>query len=284
MAQPFVDWLASYPKSGNTWVRSLLDAYRYQDKFHLNTMDTVSSEPKIATYLGMWNTTDEYGLYDWAAMRAPALRQYYESHRTNEHFVLKTHCANVYMSDIPLISSVYTRKAVYVVRDPRDVLVSSAKYFRNDFDTQWKLMRADDHMLGTWDHKLTFQPCASWRMNVLSWLTDPKFPVLRVRYEDLLSDTAAAFTAILEFYGIEVDQIKVVRAVELTSFDRMQKAEKDHGFNDNLPQEERPEKGEACPFFRSGTSGQWKQSLTEELADEVYQEYRDIESIWGTTP
>lgn len=283
ISYPFIDWLASYPKSGNTWVRTLLNAYKYLDKFHLNTMDAVSSEPKRPTYMGLWLHSEPFDIYDWAVMRPVALRQWVETHRTQEHFVLKTHCANAALNDMPLIPAPYTRKALYITRDPRDVLVSAAKYFRNDTQAQWDLMRKEDHILGAWEHQLTFQPSLSYRTNVVSWLTETRYPVAHVRYEDILEDPVGMFTSILEFYEVEVEPEKVKLAVELSSFDRMQKAEQKHGFRDNLPQDN-PDRGEVAPFFRAGTAGQWKTELDPELADAVYREYADIPHLWGVNP
>lgn len=276
MAVPFIDWLASYPKSGNTWVRALLDAYRYQHTFNVNNMTTVVSEPKRHVYLGMWQSTNPFEMYDWACMRGPALCHAAIA-RPEDQFLVKTHTANMQVDDMPMIPAGYSKRAVYIVRDPRDVLVSSAKYFRNDYRSQWKTLKNPEHSLGEWDSPSTWQPCSSLKLNVMSWAKEDRFPVLMVRYEDLLADTAGEFTKILKHYQIDVDNSRVARAVELTQFDRLKKAEKSSGFRDNLDENVKND----VPFFRSGTAGQWETELPEDLALEVYEEFKDIEHLWS---
>lgn len=278
----FIDWVASYPKSGNTWVRALLNAYYYGKLFHPNNMDIVCGEPHKAYYNGLWTSNEPWDLYDWACMRNVALCQMHELKPIN-HFVLKTHTANVQIHDVGLISERYTRRAVYVVRDPRDVLVSSSKYFRNSPQEQWRVMQDANNILGEQDSIISWQPTSSWEMHVKSWLTETRFPVLKVRYEDLIADTAGEFAKILDFFGIEKDMERVRLAVELSSFKAMRQIEQELGFKDNLPMFKNDHKGEASPFFRVGKCGQWRTELTPKLAKEVANQLGSLYPLWGKT-
>ena len=281
MAQPFISWLASYPKSGNTWVRALLDAYVVGDLFNYNNMDLVASEPVRETYIGLRNTLDEYDVYDWACMRGAALTNWLLTRGTDGHMFMKTHTANVYMHDMPLMPQKYTKKAVYIIRDPRDVIISAAKYFRHSLEKQWEKMRDDTMIMGAWDKPMSFQPCGSWRMNVLSWTQEERFPVHLVKYEDLLADTAGTFRKILKFYGFEIDEAKIQRAVELTEFSRLQKLEQKFGFRDDVPKNEEKGKTEDRQFFRVGKARQWETEMPKEMQEAVWNEYKDLYPLWG---
>lgn len=285
MAEGFVNWIASYPKSGNTWVRALIDAYFYQDDFSINTMDRVLGEPPVDYYRGLWTGKEEWELYDYVCMRQTALKQMHEDKQGLEPFLVKTHVANVKIHDMPLVSSYYTNKAIYIIRDPRDVLVSSSKYFREDLERSWYFMKDERRVAMPPEDRptdLVMQPIASWGMHVKSWLGQDGFPVLLLRYEDLLEDTYRELTRIITFLDIPLQPLKVKKAVELTRFHALQKAEEEHGFRDNLPK--RLGRKDATLFFREGRAGQWREELPEELAEEVYNEYKDIiERIWGAT-
>lgn len=278
----FINWIASYPKCGNTWVRMLLNAYYYGPSFHINSMHIAQGEPGSAYYRGMWTHAESMDIYDWACMRNAALRQAYAiSQQECKSFFVKSHCPNLQVDDIPLISSVYTRKAVYIVRDPRDVLVSSARYFRNDVEEQWRLMTDNDHSLGGAEHQATFQPLSSYKMHLRSWLEQElTFPLMRIRYEELQQDAGKVLRDMLEFLDIQVDPDRLAFAVKKTRFDAVKKTEDTAGFRENMPAFMNPEKGEPAQFFAVGKSGQWQEALPSKLAKEVYNEFKDIEHLW----
>lgn len=283
--RPFITWLASYPKTGSTWVRSMLNAYYYGEGFDPNRMDVVRGEPLNSFYLGMWTQAKPWDFYDWACMRNVALVQQQVVYRQiPEYYAIKTHAANVQVHDVSLISPVYTKAAIYVARDPRDVLVSGAKYFRRTYSSQWKLMQDEQAVINRGEPPLVWHVCSSYGVHLQSWLGTPlAFPVLRVLYEDMLENPRREFLQILQFLGVKPDPQLVDLALKLSSFKSMQAFEARHGFRENVPASSRYDSKEepASPFFRAGKAAQWRTELPKDLADEVYEALKPLENLWG---
>jgi hypothetical protein len=157
-------WLASYPKSGNTWVRIFLDAYAKDAEIDINNLGGgVIGDNQPNSYRAI--TDDEladFSQYDWLGMRYAALRHLRKWAWTDGLLMLKTHNANAIIDHFPLIPWRITSGAVYVVRDPRDVALSYANHFDVSVDDAITAMnqhtnRVVDkrqagmfHVLGTW--------------------------------------------------------------------------------------------------------------------------------------
>lgn len=258
--EPFVSWIASYPRSGNTWVRSLLLAYRQGTSFDLNRMEAIPGEPSPAFYRMLWPGIDPYEGEDWVHMRPLALRYMYETRKFNP-FVLKTHTANLRLYGASLIPSVYTNKAVYIYRDPREVLLSNSKYLGKTHEEMLELMLADFYKL-TDDAKGNWQFISSYRKHVKSWMNHNDFPVLGVRYSDLVKDPGGMLISILRFFDpdIEIDFERAKFAVKATSLGRLKKQEEEDGFREKPP--------EVGQFF--GTSkDSWQEELDPDIADRL---------------
>lgn len=259
--------MASYPRSGNTWVRALLLAYREGERFDLNRMDGIPGEPSPAYYRELWAGEEEPNNLDWAHMRALALRYCYETRRHKE-FVLKTHTANIKLADIHLIPRGYTNVAIYVVRDPRDVLCSCARYFSQTHEKTLKLMLDPRHVLV--DEKSgTKQFVSSYANHVKGWTGEKTFPVHVVRYGDLVREPAVQLTNMLKFLNPDllVDPDQVDAAVGRCAIDAFRAVEKAQGFR------ERPL--DAGQFFGEGREGVWRTTLAPALADELINRLED---------
>lgn len=282
--QPFVTWLASWPKTGSTWVRAMLNAYYYAEHFHPNRMDLCPGEPSRHVYNSLWPYDEPFDFQDWCGMRYTALINEYGLMHHPDFHCIKTHTANVVYRGAQLIPETLTVGAIYVARDPRDTLISAAKYFRNDYRKMWEKMQSDDFSLGGQSAPLVWQPCSSYRMHLTSWLDNPTaFPVMRVLYEDMIEDPARELRRIVEFLRLDLDEDLLHLAVKLASFSELRKAEDLHGFSENGPAkaDNEAEKGPPEKFFRVGKAGQWKTELPADLADEVYEALKPLENLWG---
>lgn len=255
---PFINWVASYPRSGNTWVRALLLAYQQGDRFSLNHMEGIPGEPRPAYYRMLWPGKDEPTNLDWAHMRALALRTYYETRRTKE-FVLKTHTANVALKGVHLIPRGYTNKAIYVLRDPRDVLCSCARYFNKSHEEMLRLMLEPGHVLT--DKNETLQFASSYANNVSGWTREKEFPVFLVKYGELLRDPGLVLCGMLKFLGTKINLEAVKAAVNATGIGTFRAIENRQGFREKPP--------EVGTFFGKGAEGVWRDELTPALADKL---------------
>ncbi len=276
-----IRWIASYPKSGNTWVRMLLNAYLTGDEFDIQKVpknfvqDTESVywhrvSPVPLTHI---KTTDEFMLLRNAALLGMALEW--------EVPVVKTHTANVQLNWYALIPPHITDFAIYVVRDPRDVAVSYADYLGRDIDHVIEVMANDRTALPNDFHPLMIQQTASWSRNVQTWTEDDEIDVLVVRYEDLKADPARELKRIVEKFsafdeGWAVDDARIEAAVEATEFSKMRAREDEEGFKNRSPYQKK--------FFREGKAGGWREVLTELQHRRIERDHREMMAKFGYHP
>ena len=250
-----VVWLASYPKSGNTWLRILLsnlleDGDAPQDINDLRLRNGIAAD--------RW-TFDDLTLLESRLLRddeverlCPAVHDAFAAECAAAAFV-KVHNAYVRLDDgMPLLGRC-GRAAVYLVRDPRDVAVSYA--FHNDCDLARAIADLNNpaHALEGKRHQQTRQRLLDWGGHAASWLDQSDLPVHLLRYEDLLADTAAAFGRVLDFLGVTADADRIVRAARHADFSELQRQERRGGFAERVG---------SAPFFRRGQAGGWRECLT----------------------
>ena len=248
-------WIASFPKSGNTWMRSLLAHYfmpagQAPDINNLRNFTTADVRQDFydAAAGQPYRGKD---IADWMAVRPQALRLIAGS-RPNHHFV-KTHCQTIRIGDQDVIPPEVTAGAIYLIRNPFDLAPSFARHQSADVDTAIDRMLNPDSVMGT--PTGIFDILGRWDDHVYSWTNAPGLKRRVIRYEDLLARPAREMRGLLEvFLGQKVDAAKLARAIKETSFANMQKQEKEKGFT------ERPEG--MTSFFAKGQAGVWRDDLT----------------------
>ena len=264
-------WLASYPKSGNTWVRAFLCAY-FDGKVDINSMGYVTGD--AAPYLYHCCSPDrieDLSMYEEACLRGSVCMHAIRCNPWNR-VIIKTHHANMAVDDMPMIPRSLTQGAIYVVRDPRDVVVSAAAHFGDTIDDTIEKM--EDETRAIHDDGKPLHLLCSWKTHVLSWLRETGFPTAVVKYEDLLDNPAEKFYKLLEYLGVDPDHDKVAEAVDLSSFKALREQEDKHGFY---------EKKQGDRFFRQGRSA-WQEVLTQEQAERVWTYHRDAMERLGYGP
>ncbi|WP_324753871.1 sulfotransferase domain-containing protein [Roseovarius sp. Pro17] len=248
-------WIASYPKSGNTWMRSLLAHYfmpagQAPDINNLRNFTTADVRQDFydAAHGGPYKGAD---LKDWMRVRPQALRLIAQS-RPNHHFV-KTHCQTIRVEGQDIIPPEVTAGGIYLIRNPFDLAPSFARHQSADIDTAIERMCNPDTVMGT--PSGIFDVLGRWDDHVHSWTNAPGLKRRVIRYEDLLSKPAREMRGLLEvFLGQKVDGPKLAKAVKATAFANMQKQEREQGFT------EKPEG--MTSFFAKGQAGVWKDDLT----------------------
>lgn len=266
-------WLASYPKSGNTWIRSLMAHYfmppgQAPDINNLRDFTTGDGRADFfdaaagGTYAG--NTLEE-----WLELRPKALRLIAAS-RPNHHFV-KTHCQSIRFRDHDLIPSEVTAAAIYILRNPFDVAPSYARHMNTDVDTAIDRMMSPENLMGS--PRGIFDVLGRWDDHVTSWTSSPGLSWYAMRYEDLLTRPGPMVRKMLEtFLKVPVDKPKLARAIKATSFDSLKKQEEKLGFR------ERPPKMKA--FFAKGRAGVWREDLTGEQVGRLREAFLPTLERW----
>jgi hypothetical protein len=247
-------WLASYPKSGNTWLRAFLHNYITQATapHSINALTDFSVSECNAAFFAKYDPRPaaEYSTQDVQRLR-PLVHQDLTSLHDDLVFV-KTHNAALALHDVPLCTPAVTAGAVYLVRDPRDVAISYAQYTGQSIDQVIAFM-AKTGAANRGTGAQVFEFLSSWSRHVGSW-TQSRFHHV-ARYEDMLEKPAGTFGGIIRFLGDDPDPARLARAISFSNFETLSGQEGEHGYAANAP-------GASAKFFRAGKSGQWQNILT----------------------
>ncbi|MCG8492262.1 MAG: sulfotransferase domain-containing protein [Sneathiellales bacterium] len=267
-------WLASYPKSGNTWMRSFLHnlIQNKSQSVHINELAklTYGDSQKF------WYEQAHGGPLDTLSPEevmklTPRAQDLITRTSPNSVFV-KTHNNLATNWGVPYITPEATAGAIVIVRNPLDVVISLAHHFGFSMDDAIAFMADAKAETPEDEYKLP-QFYGSWSAHVKSWEKfNPEFQH-RVRYEDMLHKPQKTFANVAKFLGMQISKNQLNRAIKLSSFKVLQKQEQKDGFD------ERSDKAEA--FFRSGKSGQWKTVLSDAQINRIKEDHQDVMADLG---
>jgi hypothetical protein len=265
-------WLASFPKSGNTWIRSLLANY-FQPPG--KTLD-INSLRQFTTGDGRQDFFDKANgrpfrgqdIEDWIKVRPKVLRLIAAS-KPGHHFV-KTHCQIAKIGPHELIMPEVTAAAIYLIRNPFDVALSYSRHLTVDIDTAIDRMTDSTAIQGS--ESRIMEVIGRWDDHIRTWTNAPGLPLHVMRYEDMLSDSEKAFRMMFNFLRIPLDNAKLVFAMDLTSFKSLQIQEREKGFRERPPNMKQ--------FFARGVAGGWRDDLTLEQVARIRSEFLPALEKW----
>ena len=235
-------WLASYPKSGNTWLRTIIYT-ALNNELKLN--DIGNFIPNFSFYADLEAQNKIQNFSD--VRKFWYVTQLNLSKKANKHILLlKTHNITGKYDVGFFPSKEFTKSAIYVVRDPRDVAISYSKHFDHDLITSTNVLM-DDKNYNVSPNFTRAEFISSWNLHVESWLKT-SFPVLVLKYEDLIQFPENSIEKILNFLRIETN-ITIPQIIEKTSFRQLSRLENKLGFF---------ESNKKNKFFRKGEMNQWK--------------------------
>ena len=254
-------WLASYPKSGNTLLRSLLSSYFYTKDgiFDFELLKNIQYFPSHTFYRD--STIDTNNDYDVIKNYINVQKKFIQDKKRITF--LKTHSSFFKANNHRFTNLQNSLGAVYVVRDPRKVVVSYANHFRMDIDQATNALLND---VGIYERNTRLKTfCGKWNFNYLSWKKFNEQKLFLIKYEDLIKDKENILKEILLFLNkliqnkFEINQEKIKNIISSTSFDKMKELEKKKIF----PEASIDKKtGKAIPFFYLGD-----QKKSEKLLD-----------------
>ena len=262
-------WLASYPKSGNTWTRIFLANYfANEDKpLSINDADRFGFGDSLASMYRKiaGGPIDPHNKRQILSLR-PRLLNAIASNGASVNFI-KTHNVDSQVFGVDLIPPQFTRTAIYIVRNPLDVSLSFARHFGMGHEEAVETMGRSDYVTDASETRVT-EFRASWSDHVTSWSQERRFPVVVLRYEDMLEDPVKSFEDMLGRAGLPVDRNRIEKAVRFSSFEEVSKQEQAGGFKETSELSDR--------FFTSGTSGQWQTGLAPELVKKIRKQHRKV--------
>lgn len=272
-------WLASYPKSGNTWFRAFWGNYRANGEtpVSINELDggpIASSRPHFDDAVGYESgdlTADEID-----QLRPEVYRRWAEE--AKETLYCKIHDAYTRLPDgRALVPKEATDRALYFVRNPLDVAVSFAHHLgKPGYDDTIHLMNLRkagmNHQPRRQEDQIR-QWLLTWSGHVKSWTEEADFPVKVLRYEDMLARPHESFGEAVKFLGWEEDAARLDKAIRFSRFEELSEQERTAKFCEKLPS--------ASSFFRKGKTGSWREALTMEQAERVIRDHAEVMRRWG---
>lgn len=260
--------LASYPKSGNTWLRIVLEHLRrgvghpfsindLEAKYHgikrrfafdrlmpVNAADLLPEEIDVQMPDIWRRLSAEIDATTWLKVHDCAYRT-----RSGE-WPYPPDCA----ADV-----------IYLVRHPFDVAVSMAHHMGTSLERAVGVMAEEGRASYTSLAETLPQIFGSWSGNIESWLDNDAYNVTWARYEDLCTDPTAHFLRFAEAAGLRVTRGQVTAAVEAASFQNLQREEDRTGFRERVHPDRR--------FFREGRVGTWKDVLDDALREQLVRDH-----------
>lgn len=270
-------WLASYPKSGNTWLRTFLHNLFLNGAApaNINQMNslTLSDNSKFWYEKVAGRPYECLSERDISAL-TPKVHEAYTRIRSDSVFV-KTHHFLGESYGIPLITPEYTAGAIYILRNPLDTVISVADHYGLTIDEGIDMMNERKTRIGA---SATAGPdyLSSWSEHVASWQAMQRSALHVMRYEDMLLKPFRAFGSLARFLGLEPPQPRLRKAIQFSSFNTSRKQEKEKGFIEQSDKNEQ--------FFRVGKAGQWKTVLSNDQVKRIVSAHADVMEEYGYLP
>jgi aryl sulfotransferase len=265
-------WLASWPKSGNTWVRAFIANLRRGDRGPANINDlqipTAANRQLFDETAGV--EASDLTAEEIARLRPRVYRQLAEESEGTVFLKIHDACGPVVPADV-------TAGAIYIMRNPLDVTVSFAHHMSKPID--WSIAEMASSRAGYYSDlpiRNLNQQLGTWSSHVSGWVDQRAFPVHVVRYEDLHDNPLEAFTVVATCCGLQNKPNSVQRAIGRSSFEVLQRQEFTSGFR------ERPEK--LALFFRQGRVGAWREVLSPSQVARIIDDHGPVMERFGYLP
>ena len=267
-------WIASYPKSGNTWVRSIISSYFFTDTgdFDFNLLKNISLYPGPKYFKNKINKPGEVSLF-WESSQKNIVSK-------EKQTFLKTHNALIALNNRLFTSEKTSLGAIYIVRDPRNILSSLKNHYDfKDYNEAFEFMKNKKKYI--WDIRKNndysgFQFLGSWQEHYKSWIKNQKFKTLLVKYEDLERDCYSTSLKLIQYILLlkgkesKVDEKKLFRSIESTKFDVLKKKENDFGFDESIKVNDINKS-----FFFLGPENKWQKKLPNDILIKVENEFQE---------
>ena len=259
--------LASYPKSGNTYLRSFLSTYFFSKDgtYNFDLLKNIRQYPKSSLFYNLGiNIADKH------EVAKSHLKVQSTLNKEKGLRFLKTHSGLVKMDGYSFTDLNNSLGVIYIVRDPRDVIISFSHHNNQPVSETLKMIE-DNYVLDNEENRVPVY-MGSWSFHYNSWKSFKNSnKYLLVKYEDLISDKEKIFKNILIFIkklshgNFQINENKIKKVIQEIEFEKLKKLEEKWGF----PEAKNNKDGKKISFFRKGLSGDWKNNLDLKIINSV---------------
>ncbi len=257
-------WIASYPKSGNTYLRSFIASYYFskKGKFDFDLLLNILQFPSIKFSKKKINSELE-ACQNWIYNQ----QQFFSGDKI--HFIKTHNCLNQYKGN-DFTTKNLSLGAIYVVRDPRNLITSMTHHYSIDYNEAYsKLINEKQTLLeksSDGDYS-NFTFLGSWSKHYNSWKNTDKFKVLFIKYEDFENNKLDTFKKIIYFVNSLksenslINEKKLINSINSTNFSNLRNKEENEGFEESVYSRT----GKKKRFFNLGFNNRWQKILPQDI-------------------
>lgn len=268
-------WLSSYPKSGNTLLRSLISTYMFtkDGNFNFENLKNIPQFPDLQFFknIGVNVNNQETIIKNYISSQEEIIKN-----KINPIVFLKTHSTLHNINGNPFTNLKNTLGVIYVVRDPRNIVLSYANHNQITLEQAAKSLTSFRVLGGKKDSEDMSDRIqthvGSWSSHYYVWKELEKLnKYILIKYEDLVSNTKETFVKILKFIyqlnnsHLVIDPKKLENTIKSTTFDKLQLLEK----NNIFPEAKKDSNNQYVTFFKYGPKNDWKKTLSKELIKKI---------------
>ena len=270
-------WLSSYPKSGNTWLRSLLASYYFSKEGDFNF--------NLLKYIDQFPSYNYFKNYDKTFLNPTDTAEFWieeqkKINSNNKIKFFKTHNALCKINNYSFTDSKNTLAAIYIIRDPRNVITSLANHYEINADQAFEFMTTDQKGITQKKENsyVGFVALFSWIFHQESWTNNKLFPTLVIRYEDLQNETFLTLKKVINFIENQINsknsfnRDKAIKSVQSCDFERLKKLEMSDGFNESPISKK---DNSRINFFKLGKDNDYNKLLSEELISKMNLKFKN---------
>ena len=254
-------WISSYPKSGNTWLRSLISSYYFtkDGNFEFGILKNIPQFPKKDFFKQKISKPGEISLY-WESAQDEIIKD-------KKIKFLKTHNSLLAINGNNFTTSKHALGAIYILRDPRNVLTSLCNHYELSYDEGISFMTNDRKSIIDPDKKddfSNFQYISSWSNHVTSWTKTNLLKKITIKYEDLENNPQKVLYDIILYinsitnFETEINEEKLKNCLKTTEFNTLQTNEKENGFIESIKSKNSKKKIKFCNL---GFENKWKKVI-----------------------
>ena len=272
-------WLASYPKSGNTYVRAFLSAYYFSEngEFDFSQISKIDQFPHEKYFKKKVSNIGEASK-EWMPIQR-------EINKDKKIRFFKTHSFLGNYKGNQFTSAETTLGAIYIIRDPRNVFSSIKNHYSFDDDKALEMIKDKTRsLMSNNGSHASFTYISSWSENYLSWFNNNQFRRLFIKYEDLIANKYETFRDIIVFTNTLMNKVeginksKLQKAIETTNFDILKKKEMSETFSSSESSFKNWRKFHSENknlFFNLGPENKWEKILKNKISSEIQISFKE---------